>query len=134
MMPSVRTERDIVTSKFQDLDVITPKDVNLALLRNDPQELQFVSITLALSDLDFNFTQSVCIRLCSHDDGRVSGNALVSLGHLARRFRQLDESAVKPLLEEALQSADACVRSSAKSAADEIHQFLHWEIQGHVYG
>lgn len=123
-----------MTGKFQDLEVITPKEVNLALLRNDPEELRLLSITIALSDLGFNFIQSVCIQLCSHRDGKVCGNAFVSLGHLARRFRMLDEESVKPVLESALRSSDGYVRVSAKSAADEIHQFLHWNIQGHVYG
>ncbi len=122
------------TIKFQDLETFTAKDVNLALLRNDPDELQFVSITLALSDLDFSFIQSVCIQLCSSKNSAVRGNALVSLGHLGRRFRHLDELSVKPLIESALQHADDFVRMSAKSAADEIHQFLHWTIKGHTYG
>jgi hypothetical protein len=120
--------------KFQDLENITPKEVNLALLRNDPDELQLVSVTLALSDLDFNFTQSVCAQLCSNGDSKVQGNALVSLGHLARRFRHLDEQTIKPLIEASLLNTDAFVRGCAKSAADEIHQFLHWQIAGHTYG
>jgi HEAT repeat protein len=117
--------------KLQDLNIITEKDVNAALLRNDPEELQIASLTLALSDLDINFTQAVCIRLCSSGNSKVRGNALVSLGHLARRFR---EQAVKPIIEAALQDADVFVRMSAKSAADEIYQFLHWQISGHQYG
>jgi len=120
--------------KFQDLNPITKNDVNAALLRNDPGELQFVSLTLALSDLDFNFTQTVCIRLCSSEHNKVRGNALVSLGHLAGRFRALDELTVKPIIESALQDANEYVRMSAESAADEIHQFLHWQITGHQYG
>ena len=76
-----------MTEKFQDLHVITVKDVNAALLRNDHEELRIVSVTLALSDLDFNFIQAVCIRLCSNRDAAVLANALASLGHLARRFR-----------------------------------------------
>ena len=120
--------------RIQDLDAITIKDVNGALLRNDPAELQLLSITIALSDLDFNFTQSVCIRLCSWDNGTIRGNALVSLGHLARRYRMLDEQSVKPVIESALLDSDEYVRISAKSAADEIHQFLHWDIRGHAYG
>jgi hypothetical protein len=120
--------------KLQDLNYITEKDVNAALLRNDPEELKLASLTLALSDLDFNFTQAVCIRLCYSEDGKVRGNALISLGHLARRYRLLDEQAVKPIIEAALQDADGHVRMSAKSAADEIHQFLHWQISGHHYG
>jgi hypothetical protein len=120
--------------KLQDLNSITEKDVNAALYRNDPEELQIASLTLALSDLDFNFTQTVCIRLCSSENSKVRGNALVSLGHLARRFRQLEEQAVKPIIEAALQDTDGYVRMSAKSAADEIHQFLHWQMSGHQYG
>lgn len=120
--------------KFQDLEIITPKEVNLTLIRNDPEELQLVSVTLALSDLDFNFTQSVCVQLCSNSNSKVLENALVSLGHLARRFRHLDEQTIKPLIESSLRNPDEYVRGCAKSAADEIHQFLHWQIAGHTYG
>lgn len=120
--------------KFQDLLHITENEVSAALLRNDPDELQFVSITIALSGLDRRFSQSVCYQLCSCEDGRVRGNALVSLGHLARRFGQLDEPLIKPVIESSLQDRDEYARMCAKSAADEIHQFLHWRIAGHVYG
>lgn len=128
------SEAVTLTKKFQDLDIITPKDVHLALLRNDPEELALVSVTVALSDLDFNFIQSVCLQLCSNRSSKVQGNALASLGHLARRFRQLDEQTAKPLIETSLRDADEYVRDCAKSAADEIHQFLHWKIAGHTYG
>jgi HEAT repeat protein len=120
--------------KFQDLDNFTNDDIADALTRNDPDELQFVALTVALEATDLAAAQPVCIRLCSHHDRRVKGNAMVSLGHLARRFRALDEPSVKPLIECGLQDADEYVRTSAKSAADEIHQFLHWTITGHVYG
>lgn len=120
--------------KLQDLAHITAKDVSQALHRNDPAELRFVAITLALSDLDFNITQSVCMRLGSNTDAVVRGNALVSLGHLARRFHRLDETSAKPILESGLRDGDSYVRECAKSAADEIHQFLHWKIAGHEYG
>lgn len=123
-----------MTAKLQDRHTITVKDVNAALLREDPAELELVSITMALSDLDVNFTQSVCIRLSSSHYSKVRGNALVSLGHLARRYHMLDEQSVKPIIESALLAADEYVRANAKSAADEIHQFLHWNIRGHIYG
>jgi hypothetical protein len=120
--------------KLQDRETITVEDVNEAILRNDPAELEFVSITVALSDLDFHFVQSICIGLASSPHNKVRGSALVSLGHLARRYRLLDEQSVKPCIESALLDSDEYVRASAKSAADEIHQFLHWSIRGHVYG
>lgn len=120
--------------KLQDLETITEKEVNAALQRNDPEELRLVSITIALSELDFRYIEAVCIRLGSSEDGKVRGNALISLGHLARRFGRLDEQTTKPLFEARLRDPDEFVRICAKSAADEIHQFLHWQIAGHIYG
>ncbi len=120
--------------KFQDLDYFNENDIEAAFRRNDPDELRLVSITVALSASDLSTAEPVCTRLCSHSDKRVRGNALVSLGHLARRFRSLDQASVKPLIEGGLRDSDADVRAKAKSAADEIHQFLHWTIAGHAYG
>ncbi len=120
--------------KFQDLEGFTSADVEAALSRDDPDELQFVPITVALSCPEPDAAQDVCVRLCSHSHPRVRGHAVMSLGYLARRFRSLDEGIVKVLIESALIDADSYVRMLAKSAADEIHQFLHWQIAGHVYG
>jgi hypothetical protein len=120
--------------KFQDLEHFTGEDIDAAILRNDPEELQLVPVIVALASPDVACAQSLCIRMFSHGDSRVRGNAVMSLGHLARRFRQLDEKKVKPLVEHALRDGDEYVRTSAKSAADEIHQFLHWQIAGHEYG
>lgn len=120
--------------KFQDLLQFTSADVEEAMTRNDPEELQLVPVTVALVSVELKAAEAICIRLCSHQDQRVRGNAIISLGYLARRFGALHEASVKPIIESALLDNDESVRSSAKSAADEIHQFLHWAIAGHVYG
>ncbi len=122
-----------VTIKFQDLEQITTDDIVAALKRQDPQELSLVSITVALLSQDRLVAQDVCINLCDPAyDNNVRGNAVMSLGHLARRFRSLDEKTVKPIIESALRDEDAYVRIHAKAAADEIHQFLGWHFAGHV--
>jgi hypothetical protein len=123
-----------MTIRFQDLARFTRDDVEAAIARNDPDELQFVPITVALSSPELALAQEVCLKLCTHDHLKVRGNAIMSLGHLARRFRSLDEDKVRPLLESALNDKDEYVKMLAKSAADEIHQFLHWQIKGHIYG
>lgn len=123
-----------VSIRFQDLERFTASDIDAAIERNDPHELQLVSVTVALACLDQAAAQEVCLKLSSHAHNKVRGNAIMSLGHLGRRFRALDEQAVKPLIESALRDADEYVRTRAKSAADEIHQFLGWSIAGHVYG
>ena len=123
-----------VTIRFQDLEHFTASDIDAAIERNDPQELQMVSVTVALVCPYQASAQEVCLRLSRHVHNKVRGNAIMGLGHLGRRFRRLDEQAVKPLIESALLDADEYVRTRAKSAADEIHQFLGWSIAGHVYG
>ena len=123
-----------VTIRFQDLERFTTSDIHAAIERNDPRELQLVSITVALGCPDRTVAQDACLRLSRHTHNKVRGNAIMSLGHLGRRFRSLDEQAVKPLIESALHDADEYVSTRAKSAADEIHQFLGWSIAGHVYG
>lgn len=120
--------------KLQDLETFTIEDVHAALQRNDPGELALVSITVALSFPDFTGAQEVCVRLSAYEDPKIRGNAVAALGHLARRFRKLDEGTVKLIIESALRDPDEYVRVHAKSSADEIHQFLGWEIKGHVYG
>lgn len=120
--------------RLQDLEQFSQDDVEAAILRNEPDELKLVPVTVALAFPNHNFAEAVCVRLFSHYDPKVRGNSLISLGHLARQFHVLDESVVKPLIERGLCDEDEYVRVHAKSAADEIHQFLHWQIEGHVYG
>lgn len=120
--------------RFQDLDHVTAADIEAAVRRNDPAELPLVPVTTALVAEDAALAMDTCCRLALHADPSVRGNAIVSLGHLARRFRSLDERRVKPLLEAALVDPDETVRALAKSASDEVHQFLHWTIAGHIFG
>jgi hypothetical protein len=120
--------------KFQDREQFSNDDVEAAIARGDPGELPFVPLTVAMASKDPLFAQEVCLRLSAHADAKVRGNAVMSFGHIARHFRVLDERTVKPVVESALLDPDGYVRMAAKSAADEIHQFLHWTIEGHVYG
>ena len=110
--------------KFQDLDSFTVHDVEDALRRNADDELALVPLTIALAATDPVYPQQVCLMLAADPRAMVRGNALASLGHLARRFRSLDELPVKRVIEAGLLDNDEYVRLSAKSAADEMHQFL----------
>lgn len=119
---------------FQDLEQFSAGDVAAAIERNDPDELQLVSITLALSCPDQHLAEETCLTLSAYAHRKVRAHAVMSLGYIARRFRRLDEQRVKPVIEAALIEPDEYVRTHAKAAADEICQFLHWDIRGHVYG
>jgi HEAT repeat protein len=120
--------------RFQDLSTVTDADIEAAIARDDPNELPLVPLTVTLLTADPAAAAAVCSRLAGHEDPRVRANAIVSLGHLARRFRSLDEKQVRPVIEAGLRDDDEGTRSAALSAADEIHQFLHWTFPGHTYG
>jgi len=120
--------------KFQDLDTFTERDVEEALRRNADDEISLVPITIALIATDHVCAQRVCLKLAGDPRSLVRGNAFAGLGHIARRFRTLDEQPVTRVIESGLLDNDEYVRLSAKSAADEIHQFLGWIFQNHVYG
>jgi len=121
-------------TRFQDLSVITTADLEAAIDRNDPDELILVPITAALLAEDPGPAVDACVRLSRHAVPRIRANAIASLGHLARRFRRLDEGLVRPVIEDGLRDDAEMIRSSAQSAADEIHQFLHWTFPGHTFG
>jgi len=104
--------------RFQDMETFTDEDVEAAIVRNEPDELHLVPLIVALASSDRSFAETVCIRLVSHLDGKVRGNAVTSLGHLARRFRILDSALVRPVIERALLDPDEYVRASAKSAVN----------------
>lgn len=120
--------------KFQELDTFTRRDVEEALRRDADDEISFVPLTVALVATDPAYAQQVCLKFAADHRPMVRGNALDSLGHIARRFRTLDELPVKLAIEAGLVDNDDHVRLSAKSAADEIHQFLGWTFQNHAYG
>lgn len=123
-----------MVAKFQDLSAFCADDVEAAIARDAPDELPFVPIIIAISSADLLYATTICAKLVKHRDPKVRGNAIMSFGHLARRFNKLDETRVRPLIEQALKDDDEQVRELAQSAADEIHQFLHWTFSGHVFG
>jgi len=66
------------------------------------------------------------MRLATHPDATVRGNAILGFGHLARRFRRLDRQTVEPLVTAALSDQSEFVRGQAEAASDDIGFFLKW--------
>ena len=62
-------------------------------------------------------------------DPLVRGNALLSFGHLARRFGELPRDPVYTLVAQGLSDHDAYVRGQADAAADDLGQFLGWCVE-----
>lgn len=120
--------------KFQDIPDFTEQDVEDAVARNADDELPLVPLIVAMVSNDVDYAVRICTMLAEHDKPGVRANAICGLGHLARRFGTLNEPSVRPIITAALSHHDPDIRLSAKSAADEIHQFLGWHFPGHTFG
>jgi len=114
--------------KYETIAPVTEREVQEALARNAPDELQLVALAVALHEPDADRAFATCARLAEHPDLGVRGNAMLGFGHIARRHRRLDERAL-PMIEAGLQDSAAWVRGQADSAAEEVQTLLGWEIE-----
>jgi hypothetical protein len=109
-----------------DADLLTDSEA----LSSDcpPAELLRTVIAIGLHAAAVGPAQAACLRLSSHQDDNVRGNALLALGHLARRFGSLDQAA-RGAVEAGLADPSGYVRGQADSAADDLEHFLGWRIE-----
>lgn len=115
---------------YQEVRYYTTAEIEEALVRSLPQELQVVVIGAALHHEDAAYVQSLCCSLASSDHEELRGNAILGLGHLARRFRRLDEHRTRRLIESGLIDPSEYVRGQAWAAAEDAAHFLGWTIAG----
>jgi hypothetical protein len=109
---------------------LSKDDIHAALARNDPEELLLVPISVSMEHDDLLWSQALCVQLAKHGHYNVRGNAVLGFGHLARRFRNLDEEVVRPIIEQALVDSDSFVRGQAWAAAEDVAFFLGWKVEG----
>jgi hypothetical protein len=117
-----------MASVYEPIDPISKAEAEHALVRNNPDELWRLIIAVGLHEPDAAWAESCCVRLSSHPHDNVRGNAVLSFGHLARRFGRLDESTVRPIVEAALRDRVQYVRGQAWAAADDIIHYLGWDL------
>jgi len=115
---------------FQDVFGRSIDEMKAAIDRNDPNELPTAVIGVALYHDDPVFAQDVCVELATHEHDLVRGNAVLGFGHIARRCGSLDEGAVRPIIESALNDRSDYVRGQAWAAAEDVCHFLGWNVSG----
>ena len=86
-------------------------------------------LEIALDAGEREWAQACCAELARHRSANVRGNALTGLGHLARRFGQLDPQRIKRIVSIALWDRSDYVRAQAQSAAKDLATFLGWEFE-----
>ena len=131
LCPGLGSNRSWATSAMISA-VITQESALSAWAQNSTGELPQVLVAVALHEADLGWAQSYCLSLATHPDENVRGNAILGFGHLARRFGQLTAEA-KPIIQAALTDSSAFVRGQAVSAADDVGQFLGWQLPNNSF-
>ena len=114
---------------YQPIPELSSAEVEAALSRDSAEELLIAAVSVGLYAEDLDWAASVCCRLAVHPHPNVRGNALLSFGHLARRFRRLDRGRTLPLIVDGLGDPDPFVRGQADAAADDVEHFLGWRFR-----
>ena len=110
--------------KFESLDVITHEHAESLEREGDAVALSRAVLSLALSDGDVEWTTTFLLKLATHENANVRGNALLGLGHLTRRFKALPQAeSVARALQAGLVDQDAFVRGQADAAVDDVEKF-----------
>ena len=104
----------------------TESDVEAVIERGDAEDLGYVPIVVSMDPPNCDWAESICLRLCTHNDGRVRGNAILGFAHLARTCGKLNRDTVHPIIVAALSDPDSHVRGHAHSAVDDTSHFLGW--------
>ena len=101
----------------------TESDVEQCVL-NEDDRLDSAPLVATLYGDNCAWAAQICLRLLRHADPTVRGNAVLGLGHLARRFSDLvldDETA--DAVGRALNDANSYVRNHALTTCEDIAQF-----------
>ncbi len=110
--------------RFEPIDAQSRATAESARERNDPDELLQVVLAVALHEEDLPWAEQFCASLATHAHFNVRGNAILGLGHLARRFERLDVSVAVPLVARGLADPDSYVRGQAHAAAEDLELYL----------
>lgn len=93
-------------------------------VRDQDDRLPVAPLLASLYSTDCAWATETCLRLADHADPQVRGNAVLGLGHLARRFSDLAlDDRLAATLDRALDDADEYVRGQALSAHEDIEQY-----------
>jgi hypothetical protein len=94
------------------------------------EDLRLIPIVVTLHGTpDARWSELICVRLASHADPVVRGNAVLGLGHLARTAGTLDRATCTAVVSAALLDSVPYVRGQAHAAADDLRHFLGWSVE-----
>ena len=105
----------------------TKDQVEAVIVQNDADDLLYVPIVATMDSPDYEWSESICIRLADHENFNVRGNAILGFGHLARVFGRASNQA-RAFVSKALTDEHEFVSNHAISARDDIEHFTGTQL------
>jgi hypothetical protein len=115
--------------RYVTIEPTSLSDAEAALVSGDSAAAAIAVVAVGLHCDDLSVALQFLVKAAESDDPSVRGNAVLSFGHLARRFRTLPVNPVKALVEQGLADRDEWVRGQAYAAAGDIEHFLGWVLE-----
>lgn len=113
------------TLNYVPIPWMSKSEINAAIRDNLVEKLEIAVLSAALNSGDGIWAEKVCFKLVNHSDPTVRGNALLSLGHIARIHGKLDRKRAIKTLEAALNDEDEFVRGHAEDALEDVQHFVN---------
>lgn len=79
-------------------------------------------ISIGLDEMDGEWAQHTCLQFIGHPDDEIAAAAIVAIGHIARRFGEVDMTKITPAFEQARQRSSS-LSAAVNDAMDDIKMF-----------
>jgi hypothetical protein len=114
--------------KYRALPIYSRREeIEELLATGGAEDLAILGFAVGEFYPEWQYAQSVCLRLAEHESALVRANACLGLACIARTKGELDKRLVKPVLLRELRTQSE-FRGSVEDAIDDIDQFLKWRI------
>lgn len=115
-------------AKYKTIKELSIEEIETALSKDDPKELLYVVLSVALYSEDSDYAEKICVQLSKHKNFNVRGNAILGFSHIARIHGKLNENLVKSIIIKALKDKSKYVREQADGAKDDVENYLNWKF------
>lgn len=108
---------------YEEIPEFTRDKFDEILHSNNQRLIEIALISLGLYYDDFEYALKMIFKFANHPNNIIRGNAILSIGYLAMRFKILPIHPTIELLQKSLDDHDPYVKNQAYSAASEIEVF-----------
>ncbi|KRP60888.1 hypothetical protein [Pseudomonas trivialis] len=110
-----------MTMRYHDPSLDHDKAVRY-LATTDRSKVTEALISIGLNEMDGGWAQNTCFQFIGHPDDDIASAAIVAIGHIARRFGEIDMTKIIPAFEQARRRGTA-LSASVNDAMDDIEMF-----------